>query len=146
MKEKYGIEITYSWGDEEEGLYGNYDTPEDAYEAMCQLAAKEAFVQGEEYLPENTCSVYFNPAKKQIDLHYESDNTWCYYRIVPHEIVEEKKYTVNFLAEVELDVKATEPEKARKIAEKMFKEYQNKTFPYAYLSEIKSICDENGNE
>lgn len=141
MKKRYGIEISYSWGAKEDVLYGSYDTPKEAYESMCQLAAKEAFVQGEEFLPEKTCSIHFNPAKKEIDLHYESDNTWCYYRIKPHEM-----YTVSFLAEVEIPMEAESPEEARKMAEEMFAEYYNKQFPYAYLSEIKSIRDESGME
>lgn len=76
----YGIEISYSWGDCED-LYGSYETKEDAYKEMCMLAAKEAYVQNEEFLDENTCSVYFDAANKQIDLHYNCDNTWCYYRV-----------------------------------------------------------------
>ena len=77
----YGIEISYSWGDCEDGLYGNYETEEDAYKEMCMLAAKESYVQNEEFLEENTCTVYFNAANKEIDLHYDYDDTWCYYRV-----------------------------------------------------------------
>lgn len=77
----YGIEISYSWGDCEDGLFGNYATEEDAYKGMCMLAAKEAYVQNEEFLDGRTCSVYFDAVNKEIDLHYDSDNTWCYYRV-----------------------------------------------------------------
>lgn len=77
----YGIEISYSWGDCEDEVYGSFSTKEDAYKEMCMLAAKEAYVQNEEFLDENTCSVYFDAANKQIDLHYNFDNTWCYYRV-----------------------------------------------------------------
>ena len=77
----YGIEISYSWGDCEDGLYGNFKTKEEAYKEMCVLAAKEAYVQNEEFLDTHTCAVYFNASEKEIDLHYASDDTWCYYRI-----------------------------------------------------------------
>ena len=77
----YGIEISYSWGVCEDELYGNYKTKEQAFKEMCMLAAKEAYVQNEEFLPENACVVYFNAADYEIDLHYNYDDTWCYYRI-----------------------------------------------------------------
>ena len=76
----YGIKITYSWGDEED-LYGNFLTEEDAYKEMCMLAAKEAFVQNEEFFEEFTCQIYFDASAKKIDLHYDNDDEWCYYRI-----------------------------------------------------------------
>ena len=77
----YGIKITYSWGDEEDGLYGNFKTEEEAYKEMCAMAAEEAYVQNEEFFEEYTCQIYFNAAEKEIDLHYDSDDEWCYYRI-----------------------------------------------------------------
>lgn len=77
----YGIEISYSWGDCELDLYGNYETEEEAFKEMCMLAGEEAYEQNEEFLEENSCVVYFNAYKKTIDLHYEYDNTWCFYRI-----------------------------------------------------------------
>ena len=78
----YGIEISYSWGDCEDGLYGNFETEEDAYKEMCTMAAKEAYVQNEEFLETHNCEVLFNAFEKAIDLHYYNDDTWCYYRIV----------------------------------------------------------------
>lgn len=39
---KYGIKITYSNGDEEDGLYGNFASKEEAFKEICVLAAKEA--------------------------------------------------------------------------------------------------------
>ena len=77
----YGIEISYSWGDCEDGLYEEFKTEEEAFKKMCELAAKEAYVQNEEFLDTHTCVVYFNAYEKEIDLHYNSDDTWCYYRI-----------------------------------------------------------------
>lgn len=80
-KPRYGIEISYSWGDCEDYLYGSYYTEEDAYKDMCMLASKEAYVQNEEFEDTHTCTVYFDASEKRIDLHYDYDNTWCYYRI-----------------------------------------------------------------
>lgn len=81
----YGIEISYSWGDCEDGLYGNFETKEEAYKEMCELAGKEAFVQNEEFESERTCTVYFDGYTLRVDLHYDVDDTWCYYRIKEKE-------------------------------------------------------------
>ena len=77
----YGIEISYSWGYCEDNLYGDYQSKEDAYKDMCLLASEEAYVQNAEFESEKTCVVYFDAYNKEIDLHYECDSTWCYYRI-----------------------------------------------------------------
>ena len=77
----YGIEISYSWGDYEDNLYGRYITKEEAFEKMCYMAAKEAYTQNGEFFEENTCQVYFDASQFKIDLHYDYDNTWCYYRV-----------------------------------------------------------------
>lgn len=78
---KYGIKISYSWGDEEEGLYGEYTSKEEAYKAMCQLASTEAYVQNEDFDENGSCAIYFDGYNKEINLHYDNDDTWCYYRI-----------------------------------------------------------------
>ena len=78
---KYGIKISYSWGDEEEGLYGEYTSEEEAYKAMCKLASTEAYVQNEDFDENGSCAIYFDGYNKEINLHYDNDNTWCYYRI-----------------------------------------------------------------
>lgn len=57
-----------------------------------------------------------------------------------------EEYTVNFLADVDVTIKAESPEEARKKAEKMFGEYHDKQFGYAYLSEIKFITTADGTE
>lgn len=57
-----------------------------------------------------------------------------------------EEYTVNFLADVDITIKAETPEEARRKAEKMFGEYHNKNFDYAYLSEIKFIATADGTE
>ena len=78
---KYGIKISYSWGDEEEGLYGEYTSEEEAYKAMCKLASTEAYVQNEDFDENGSCAIYFDGYTKEINLHYDNNNTWCYYRI-----------------------------------------------------------------
>lgn len=78
---KYGIKITYSNGDEEDGLYGNFASKEEAFKEICVLAAKEAYVQNEDFDELRTCSVYFNACEYKADLRYDVDDTWCYYRV-----------------------------------------------------------------
>lgn len=56
------------------------------------------------------------------------------------------EYTVNFLADVDATIEAASPEEARRKAEKMFGEYYDKQFGYAYLSEIKFITTADGTE
>ena len=82
IEPSYGIKISYSWGDEEDEIYGSFKTKEEAYKEMCMFAAKEAFIYNEEFTEERTCQIHFDAFEKTIDLHYDSDNTWCYYRIV----------------------------------------------------------------
>lgn len=41
----------------------------------------EAYVQNEDFDIDRSCAVYFNAYSKEIDLHYDCNNTWCYYRI-----------------------------------------------------------------
>ena len=78
---KYGIKITYSNGDEEGCLYWNFSSKEEAFKEICVLAAKEAYVQNEDFDELRTCSVYFNACEYKADLHYDVDDTWCYYRV-----------------------------------------------------------------
>lgn len=77
----FGIGISYSSGESEGTLHGKFKTEEEAFKEMCNLAVKEAYTQNEEFLEGCECEVYFNAFKKEIDLHYNSDNTWCYYRV-----------------------------------------------------------------
>ena len=80
---RYGIKITYSWGDEESPLnYNTYDTPEEAYQEICRLAGKEAYVYNEEAIAERTCSVTFNASMHCAKLYYDHDHSYCYYKVV----------------------------------------------------------------
>lgn len=56
------------------------------------------------------------------------------------------RYTINFLADVDVSVNAGSPQEARRKAKEMFGEYTNKQFEYAYICEIRYIADEEGNE
>lgn len=56
-----------------------------------------------------------------------------------------EEYTVNFLADVDVTIKQVSGG-SRKKAEKMFGEYHDKQFGYAYLSEIKFITTADGTE
>lgn len=55
---RYGIKITYPNGDEDDDLYGNFSSKEEAFKEICVLAAKEAYVQNEDFDELKTCSVY----------------------------------------------------------------------------------------
>lgn len=78
---RYGIKITYSNGDEEDSLYGNFASKEEAFKEICVLAAKEVYAQNEDFDELKTCSVYFNAYEYKVDLLYDVDDTWCYYRV-----------------------------------------------------------------
>ena len=99
---KYGIKISYSWGDEEP-VYGEYDTAIDAFSAACLLAGKEAYVQNDELDPSKTCTIEVDACLQIINLHYHGDDEWCYYRIVELEDdsaeasdVEEHEYKIEY--------------------------------------------------
>lgn len=77
----YAIKISYSF-DSCEDLYGNFKTPEEAYKEACRLACKEAYTQNEEFEEDRTCDVAFNAYRKEITLHYDIDDKYCYYEVV----------------------------------------------------------------
>lgn len=82
LDKKYGIKITYSWGDEEPiDQLPYFDTKEEAYKEICKLAGKEAYVENEEFLPENGCKVEFDAAAYMATLTYYKDDTTCTYRV-----------------------------------------------------------------
>lgn len=78
---EYTIHISYSWGEEKEP-YGNYPNKEEAFKAMCIVAAREAYTQNEESKVGRTCTLLFDAAKGTIDLHYDYDNTCGHYKVV----------------------------------------------------------------
>lgn len=77
----YAIEISYSWGDSEP-LYGEFHTEEQAFAKACELAGTEMYVANEEFDEDKTITVYVDGFNKRIDLQYDADQTWCYYRVV----------------------------------------------------------------
>lgn len=76
---KYRVRVTYSGGTN--GLVGEYPTEQKAFAKACEFAGKEAYTQNEEMLPEYTCQIYVNAAELEVNLHYDSDNSWCKYRV-----------------------------------------------------------------
>ena len=39
------------------------------------------YAQNEDFDELRTCSVYFDACEYKADLHYDIDDTWCYYRV-----------------------------------------------------------------
>lgn len=57
------------------------------------------------------------------------------------------KYTINFFADVDVNIEADSAEEARNKAEEMLgKEHYNESFVYAYIRDINFIVDEKGGE
>lgn len=75
---KYGIKITYSWGDKEPTIVCL--TKEDAWTQAREMAAKEAEIASEEHDCE--IGISFNKAEGKITLHYTYDDEYCYYEVV----------------------------------------------------------------
>ena len=80
----YKIKISYSWGDEEpERDEWKFDTKDDAWKKMKELAINEAEIAGSEN--DSEIGLKFNKEAGKIDLHYFYDDEWCYYKIVGGE-------------------------------------------------------------
>ena len=75
---KYGVMFYYSWNDFE-GPYGKFDTTDDAYKKACEIAGAEAYEYSSS--KECDCTARYIATEKAVDLHYEDDDTHCYYRI-----------------------------------------------------------------
>lgn len=75
---KYGLKITYSWGDEEPLIM--YKTKDAAWKEAKMLAMNEAEIVSEE----NECEIglAFNEKDGIIQLHYTYDDEYCYYKIL----------------------------------------------------------------
>lgn len=55
------------------------------------------------------------------------------------------KYTINFYADVDINVEADSDEEARNKAEEMLcKEYRNENFVYVYIRDVNFIEGERG--
>ena len=76
---KWEIFIDYTWGDEEPPV-GDFNSKEEAFKEACSLAGMEAYVQNEEFSPENTASIFVDAANLSIDLTYGNGET-CRYRV-----------------------------------------------------------------
>lgn len=68
---------------------------------------------------------------------------------IPHEDKQEEKdkdYVVNFCADIDIRITAKNPQEAREKAKKFFGEHENESFDYVYITDIRFVTDENGNE
>lgn len=81
---KFIINISYSWGDEEEPVEFEAESEYDAFMYMIDLAATEAKVSMEldndlsEISPTN---IRIYPSDRKITLHYGYDDEECYYEL-----------------------------------------------------------------
>ena len=100
----YGIKITYSWGDEEPlEQYGSFDTKEKAFEKICELAGREAYVQNEEFNVDNTCDIRFNASEYKAELTYDMDalEQYCVNELLPSLRAKVKVNKPEFIIESE---------------------------------------------
>ena len=56
------------------------------------------------------------------------------------------RYTVTFFAEVEGEIEAESAADAKEKAYRLLGEHRDKRFRYAYLSDIKNVVNDYGNE
>ena len=75
-KEKFRLEIKYSWGDEEKPT--EFDSFSEAWSEAKRLAIDEAEITSTEH----ECPVELDFSSGRIILHYLYDDTYCYYNIV----------------------------------------------------------------
>jgi hypothetical protein len=75
---KWGIEITYSWGDEEPII--ECDSKETAWTKAKEFALKETEIVSKEH--DCFIGLKFNKDQTEIALYYAYDDEYCYYRII----------------------------------------------------------------
>ena len=74
------VKIWYSWGDHEMPL--TVPNGIDPWEYMKKLAVDECEVAFTEAMSENGCSLRFYPDENLIVLHYDYDDTYCFYKAI----------------------------------------------------------------
>ncbi len=77
-KEKFLLQISYSWGDEEPDI--ECKTKEEAWKKAKELAMKETAVVNTENQSE--VGLFFDEENLKITLHYMYDDSYCYYKVV----------------------------------------------------------------
>lgn len=77
------IQMWYSWGDQETPIEAPVGV--DPWEKMKQLAIDEAEVAFFEHEDEGEIGLQFYPEQRKIILHYQYDDTYCYYMITDTE-------------------------------------------------------------
>ena len=77
---KFLINISYSWGDEEEPIEIKAENKWKPIEYMCNLAIKEYRIECEEH-PEYADQTTIKFFEDKIVLHYGHDDEECYYEL-----------------------------------------------------------------
>jgi hypothetical protein len=77
---KFVINISYSWGDEEEPIKMNVADKWMAFRHMCNLAVKELSIECDEH-PEYAEYTTMKVFENKIIIHYGHDNEECYYEL-----------------------------------------------------------------
>jgi hypothetical protein len=77
---KFVINISYSWGYEEEPIKMNVTDKWIAFGHMCSLVIKELGIEYEEH-PEYTENTMVKVFEDKIILHYGHDDEECYYEL-----------------------------------------------------------------
>ena len=77
---KFIINISYSWGDEEESIKMNVADKWMAFGHMCNLAIKELGIECDEH-PEYAENTMMKVFEDKIILHYGHDDEECYYEL-----------------------------------------------------------------
>ena len=77
---KFIINISYSWGDEEEPIEIEAENKYKALGYMCDLAVKELCIELQEW-PEYSDNNAMKVFENKIILHYGHDDEECYYEL-----------------------------------------------------------------
>lgn len=76
-EKKWLLKMAYSWGDEESDQ--RFTTEEEAWNEAKKLAVEEVQIQIDEG---KDADLKFYANQKHIELHYYSDDSWCYYDVI----------------------------------------------------------------
>lgn len=151
-KKMYQIKITYTWGDEEEPI-GRYETKEEAYQEALMMAAKEAYVQNEEFVEGRDAVISANATEYLVSLLYGCDGETCYYNIIeaePEEKREEetgKTYHVTAFPYATIEGDIVIPDGASDVREYIEEHFNDIRFGEAsldYKGTEMDICGEDG--
>lgn len=93
---KWLLKISYSWGDEEP--YQEFNSFKEAWDTAKKDACNEAEIASIEANDE-TCEIGITFEKEEdrgrISLHYTYDNSYCYYDVLPQEVTDTIKISMD---------------------------------------------------